>query len=219
MWPSSLYSQRKRSVSEPRVWDLPYSHGGKEGGLILGRQRNGSIRFIGKAEGPVERSARTLKKQMWRIVISGVLAGVVFSLLSVLTFYAIGVRSGILFNPAHQSPAVHDVIPNMVMRQAPYVIFLGWTIVLIGYSFLFAHIGLLWPRGYWRRAWRLALMIWFFSLLFFEFQGPYNLLHEPIPLLLLELLFWMICAFGAAATIVIAHGNAMLQRAEYQSLA
>jgi hypothetical protein len=46
------------------------------------------------------------------------------------------------------------------------------------------------------------LLIWFFSLLFFEFQGPYNLLGEPLPLLALELLFWAICALGASAVIV-----------------
>jgi hypothetical protein len=60
----------------------------------------------------------------------------------------------------------------------------------------------LWPPGFWSRFWRLGLLIWFFSLLFFEFQGPYNLLREPVPLLPLELLFWMTCAFGAAAVIV-----------------
>jgi hypothetical protein len=136
--------------------------------------------------------------------VSGVGAGLVFSLLSGFTFYDIGVRSGVLFNPTYQSPKVLAVVPTMVMVRAPYIIFIfiGWTIILIGYAFLSAHISVLWPRGFWRRLWRLGLLIWFFSLLFFEFQGPYNLLREPVPLLLLELLFWVICAFGAAAVMV-----------------
>lgn len=143
-----------------------------------------------------------MTQSLWRTSLSGVFAGVVFSFLSGLTFYDIGVRSGILFNPAYQSAKVLAVVPSMVMVRAPYIIFAGWTLILIGYAFLFARISVLWPHGYWRRLWRLGLLIWFFSLLFFEFQGPYNLLREPIPLLLLELLFWMICAFGAAAVIV-----------------
>lgn len=146
-------------------------------------------------------------QRLWRTGLSGVLAGFVFSQLSGLTFYYIGVRSGILFNPAYQSAKVLAVVPTMVMIQAPYIIYTGWTVVLIGYAFLFTHISVLWPRGYWQRLWRLTLLIWFFSLLFFEFQGPYNLLREPLPLLLLELLFWVICAFGAATVIVAMNGN------------
>lgn len=143
-----------------------------------------------------------MAQPLWRTGLSGVLAGLVFSLLSGVTFYDIGVRSGILFNPAYQSAKVLAVVPTMVMSQAPYIIFAGWTIILIGYAFLFRHVSVLWPRGFWRRLWRLGLLMWFFSPLFFEFQGPYNLLREPIPLLLLELFFWMVCAFGAAAVIV-----------------
>lgn len=42
----------------------------------------------------------------------------------------------------------------------------------------------------------------------FEFQGPYNLLAEPLPLLALELVFWVICALGASAVIVALTGRA-----------
>jgi hypothetical protein len=138
----------------------------------------------------------------WRTGLSGILAGAAFSLLSGLTFYDIGVRSGILFNPINQSAKVLAVVPGMVMVQAPYIIFAGWTVMLVGYAFLFNHISVLWPRGYGQRLWRLTLLIWFFSLLFFEFQGPFNLLREPLPLLALELLFWAVCALGASLVIV-----------------
>lgn len=159
-----------------------------------------------------------MTQPFWRTGLSGVLAGFVFAQLSGLTFYEIGVRSGVLFNPAYQSPKVLAVVPTMVMSRAPYIIFTGWTIILIGYAFLFAHISVLWPRGFWPRLWRLGLLIWFFSLLFFEFQGPYNLLSEPIPLLLLELLFWMVCAFGGAAVIVAMNGRGKIAKASVEEL-
>jgi hypothetical protein len=73
---------------------------------------------------------------------------------------------------------------------------------LIGWAFLFKHISVLWPQSYWTRLWRLALLIWFFSLFFFELMGPYNLLAEPLPLVALELLFWAICALGASVVMV-----------------
>jgi hypothetical protein len=72
---------------------------------------------------------------------------------------------------------------------------------------LFNHISVLWPQNYWSRLWRLTVLMWFFSLLFFEFQGPYNLLAEPLPLLALELVFWAISALGAAAVIVALTGR------------
>jgi hypothetical protein len=87
------------------------------------------------------------------------------------------------------------------MSSTPYIVFGAWTVVIVGYAFLFNHISVLWPRRYWPRLWRLTLLMWFFSLLFFEFQGPINLLREPLPLAALELVFWAICAFGASAVI------------------
>jgi hypothetical protein len=144
----------------------------------------------------------------WRTTWSGVLASLAFAILSVVTFYAVAdvVLSGILSDPAVQSPKVIAVLETLEplprMRTAPYIIFAGWTGFLIGWAFLFKHISVLWPPGYWARLWRLALLIWFFSLSFFEFMAPYNLLAEPLPLLALELLFWAICALGAAAVIV-----------------
>jgi hypothetical protein len=144
----------------------------------------------------------------WRTVWSGVFASLVFAILSVVTFYVVAdvVLSGILSDPAVQSPKVIAVLetlePRPVMRTAPYIIFAGWTGFLIGWAFLFKHLSVLWPRSYRTRLWRLALLIWFFSLFFFEFMGPYNLLAEPLPLVVLELLFWAICALGASAVIV-----------------
>ena len=85
-----------------------------------------------------------MKQTWWRTGVSGVIAGVVFSLLSGITFYDIGVRLGILFNPSYQSPIVLAIVPTMVMAKAPYVIFSGWTVILIGYAFLFARIRVLW---------------------------------------------------------------------------
>ena len=147
----------------------------------------------------------------WRTGFAGVLAGIVFALLSALTFYALGILPGILFNPAFQSPKVLAVMltlePLPVMQRAPYIIVVGWSVILVGYAFLFNHISVLWPQNYWTRLWRLTLLMWFFSLLFFEFQGPYNLLGEPLALIALELLFWAICALGASAVIVAMSGR------------
>jgi len=142
----------------------------------------------------------------WRTGLAGVLAGIVFSLLSILTFYVLGDLTGILNNPAVQSPKVIAVLqtlePLPVMVRAPFIIFTGWIVIFVGYAFLFDHFSVLWPSNYWARLWRLTLIVWFFSWLFFEFMGPFNLLAEPLPLLALELVFWAICTLGASAVMV-----------------
>jgi len=138
--------------------------------------------------------------------LAGVLAGAAFCTLSVVTFYILGVLPGLLFNPSLQSTKVIAVVqtlePLPLMQRAPYIVFAFWTATLVGYAYLFDHIKVLWPQRYWQRVFRLTLMIWFFSLFFFQFQGPLNLLAEPLPLFALELGFWAICALGASIIIV-----------------
>src|SRR5215468_637828 len=151
------------------------------------------------------------------VVLAGVLAGLAFFALSVLTFYVLGVLPGLLFNPAFQGPKVIAVVqriePAPLMQRAPHLVLAGWTVILIGYAFLFNHIKSLWPHSYGSRVLRLALMIWFFSLLFFQFQGPLNLLGEPLAPFALELGFWAICALGASAVIVAVIGRTRQSRA------
>jgi len=87
--------------------------------------------------------------------LAGVLAGIVFFLLSMLTFYVLGVLSGILFNPAIQNPKVIAVVqtlePLPVLQRAPYIVFAGWSITLVSHALLFSHISVLRPQSYWTR--------------------------------------------------------------------
>jgi hypothetical protein len=53
------------------------------------------------------------------------------------------------------------------------------------------------------RAWRLAALIFFLSFLFWEFFTPFNQFGEPLPLIALQLLFWVIIA--VAESLVIAN--------------
>src|SRR5262245_27674359 len=83
-----------------------------------------------------------------RVGLAGVLAGLVFSGLSVATFYVLGVLPNILFNPAFQSSKIIAVVqtlkPPPLMQRAPYVVFMGWTITLVGYASLFDQLKILW---------------------------------------------------------------------------
>ena len=161
---------------------------------------------INMSRGTVSGGETVRSRIYLRVGLAGVLAGLVFFALSVLTFYVLGVLPGLLFNPAFQGTkviaVVQEIEPAPLLQRAPHLVLAGWAVILIGYAFLFNHIKPLWPQRYGSCVWRLALMIWLFSLLFFQFQGPLKLLAEPLAPFALELGFWGICALGASAVIV-----------------
>src|SRR5215510_15139972 len=169
--------------------------------LHVGLRVSSAVHMVDSAT-TVFRKGTIMTHGFWRTGLAGLLADIVFFLLSFVTFYVLGELTGILNNAAVQSPkmiaVLHTLEPLPMMQEAPYIIFAGWAFILVGYAFLFKHISVLWPHNYWSRVWRLTLIMWFFSLLFFEFQGPFNLLGEPLPLVGLELVFWGISALGAS---------------------
>jgi hypothetical protein len=89
-----------------------------------------------------------------------------------------------------------ELQPLPLMKRAPFVVFSTFTFLIGGYSFLFATTRDSLLERYWSRLWRLALSIWFFSCLCFEFFGPLNVLAEPLHQLAIELVFWAVCALG-----------------------
>ena len=86
---------------------------------------------------------------------------------------------------------------------APHVMLLGYVLFGVGHAVLFRSVAAAWPEGAAPRAWRLAVVIWSLSCVFFEFLGPFNLLGEPLGLVALELGFWAAAAL-AEATVVVA---------------
>jgi hypothetical protein len=132
------------------------------------------------------------------------------NLVMYLTFGLIGFgpgRGGKLLDPSLQSPKLIAVwtelepIPLAVSRPAPVVA--GLILFGIGHAFLYRWLSPAWPPGIWARAWRLALLVWFLSFLFFEFFTPFNQYGEPFALIGVELLFWAVTALSEALAIAV----------------
>src|SRR5437867_787741 len=123
---------------------------------------------------------------------AGIAGGVTFIILTFVTFVLIG--HGPLSDPGLQSPKVLAVLnelePLPLFATKPHVIFLGYLLFSISHALLFRSVADAWPEGAAPRIWRLALVGWSLSYLFFEFLGPFNLLGEPLGLVALELCFW-----------------------------
>ncbi|MBI4642977.1 MAG: hypothetical protein HY790_07760 [Deltaproteobacteria bacterium] len=127
-----------------------------------------------------------------------------------LTFRLLGFGwhgGGILLDPGLQSPKLIAVwtqmepLPLVVANPAPIVV--GLFIFGVGHACIYRWLAPSWPRGIGPRAWRLAALIFFLSFLFWEFFTPFNQFGEPLPLLGLQLFFWMIIA-GAEALVIAA---------------
>lgn len=144
------------------------------------------------------------------VILVGLAGGAAFCVTVFLTFGLVGAGldyNGILFNPTLQSPKViavwKQIQPLPVMVTDRFVILGGFVLFAIGHAFLYRSVAVAWPKGIANRALRLTVIIWVFSALFFEFMGPFNLLHEPLQLQSLEFIFWAAAALAESFTLVI----------------
>ena len=113
-------------------------------------------------------------------------------------FLFFGIGRSILFDPAHQSQKVIAVMNTMeplpLMRtDIGLYMFLALFIGIIhGIVFLYIRDSL--PDNILRAGLSYGAILWGLMALYFEFQAPFNMLREPVPLLALELFFWIIVA-------------------------
>ena len=144
-----------------------------------------------------------------RTVAAGGAGGLAFVLGTLLTFGLLGGsrggHQGLLFDPGTQHPKVITVWkvlePLPRITETPAVILAGLLAFGIGYAFLYRSIAPAWPRGLQRRSLRLAVVGWL-AAAFSELMGPFNVLHEPVPLVVLSLGFWAVSALFQAYVLV-----------------
>lgn len=151
-----------------------------------------------------------MRPKISRTVLAGLAGGATCCVVTFVTFVLIGSgldHRGPLFDPAVQSAKLIAVwtrlepLPLFVTK--PHVMLLGYVLFGIGHAVLYRSLAPAWPDGVVPRAWRLTLVIWSLSYLFFEFLGPFNLLGEPVGLVMLELSFWAAAAFAESLVVVL----------------
>jgi hypothetical protein len=157
-----------------------------------------------------------MKTSITRTVLAGLAGGLALALTNFLTFGLLGGsrrgQTGLLFDPATQSPKViavfKDIEPLPVIVTRPYLILAGFVVFAVGHALLYRSVASAWPARYGAHVWRLALTVWFVGTLFFEFLGPFNVLHEPFRAQRWELLFWALSCAAEASVIVALGGQA-----------
>lgn len=144
-----------------------------------------------------------------RTLVAGLAGGVAFLLGTFLTFAQLGGSregdTGVLFDPDTQHAKViavwKEIEPLPRVIDQPAAVLAGMTIFGIAYAFLYRWISPGWPAGFRGRALRLGAVVWL-ATVFAEFMGPFNTLHQPLPLSAVAWAFWAVSAFAQAAVIV-----------------
>jgi hypothetical protein len=132
-------------------------------------------------------------KRVVRILTAGVAGGLTWQAGMMVIF---GIAQPILANPQWQSAKFNaafqtmEPLPRTVGQ--PLLLPLG----LIGISILYAAVhhairasltGALWQRSA-----KFGLLLWSVMVPWFEFYLPWNVMHEPFPLVLLECICWFV---------------------------
>jgi len=151
-----------------------------------------------------------MKISLRKTLLSGLAGGVTLNLTMLLTFRLLGFGwhgGGILLNPSIQSSKLIAVWtqlePLPLVVSNPFSIIAGLILFGIGHAFIYRWLSPIWPTGIIARAWRLSVLIFFLSFIFWEFFTPFNQFGEPLPLIGLELIFWAIIALSESIAIAV----------------
>ena len=126
---------------------------------------------------------------VFRIGLMGI-AGTVAWILGFIVFF--GPAQLILTNPALQSEKFLSVmgraepLPRVVTQ--PWLMPLGILVICLVYALVFTRLRLRGTRL--KRGSQFGLIAWALMAPWFEFYLPWSAMHEPFPLVLLELVTW-----------------------------
>lgn len=145
-----------------------------------------------------------------RILLAGVAGGLSLNIAMILTFRVVGFGwsgGGILLDPSFQSSKLIAVWTELEPLPKVYADPLPMVMGLLGFGFIHAtvyqSVASAWPAGVIPRATRFAGLLFAVGFVFWEFFTPFNLFGEPLLLIGLELIFWMIIAGAEAMTIAV----------------
>ncbi|ASC72008.1 hypothetical protein XM38_029620 [Halomicronema hongdechloris C2206] len=140
--------------------------------------------------------------------IAGAIAFAIANVVSNLLFFQIG--KPILFDPDIQSEKFIAVLfeleplPLMFTNSPLYMAIV--TVIGIVHGLVFTYIEPSFPKSTIKRGVAFAVILWALMALYFEFHTPFNMFHEPVSLLLLELFFWVMVLLVEGILISLMYG-------------
>jgi hypothetical protein len=159
-----------------------------------------------------EAKSAVVSRKWGSAVISGIAGIFAGAAVSGPLLFAIGPFT--IFNEAIQSPKVQAVwdelepLPLMISNPVAFALVLALLGVVHGLVFALIVGGL--PGRRLKRGLLYGLIIWLMSHLFFELNGPYGLLGEPMPLVGVELIVSLIGALLEGIVISAVYGRVQI---------
>lgn len=121
-----------------------------------------------------------------------------------------GPAQALLADPARQSPkflAAFSQEPLPRMADTPWVLPAGLLVVALSFAIVYAWLEPRLPGRAWRKGLTFGLIAWALMVPWFELYLPWNVMHEPFPLVLLEAGCWLILLLLVGVSIALAQGS------------
>lgn len=156
-----------------------------------------------------EGASSTASRKWGRAIIAGVAGIFAGAAVSGPLLFALGPYT--IFNEALQSPkvtAVWDQLePLPLILSNPVAFALVLALLGVVHGLIFVRIAGSLPSNRLKRGLLYGLIIWLMSHLFFELNGPYGLLGEPLPLVGVELTISFIGALAEGVIMSAVYGR------------
>lgn len=150
-------------------------------------------------------------KTVYKVFVSGLAGGLTLNVVMLLTFRMLGFGwngGGVLLDPSIQSRKLiavwTEIEPIPLVVSDPPLIISGLILYGIIHASIYNLCAPAWPEGVNARAWRMSLLLFSLSFLFWEFFTPFNMFGEPLMLVGLELAFWAAIAIAESFVIALA---------------
>lgn len=122
------------------------------------------------------------------------LAGGVAWLAGLILFF--GPAQALLSDPGLQSPkflyVMRELEPLPHVAGAPWVLPVGVLAIGVLYGSVYRFVRRAFPgRPWWSKGLRFGAVAWALMVPWFEFYLPWNVMREPIPLVILEMVLWL----------------------------
>lgn len=140
-----------------------------------------------------------------RIVAAGTAAAFAWCVGIVVVF---GPAQALLADPERQSAkflAAFSEPPLPRMAEQPVVLPIGLLVVGLAHALAYRWVGRTLPGPGWRRGLAFGVLAWALMVPWFEFYLPWNVLREPLPLVLLEAACWFLVLLGVGLTTAVVH--------------
>jgi hypothetical protein len=91
------------------------------------------------------------------------------------------------------------------MAEQPAVLPIGLLVVGLAHALAYRWAGRRLPEPTWRRGLAFGALAWALMVPWFEFYLPWNVMREPLPLVLLEAACWFLVLLGVGVVTAVVH--------------